>query len=77
MTARHAALTALYEIEYGGAYSNIALKEVLKKAELSSRDSALATALVYGVVANKRLLDYMIEKLSSIKLKKLSKYILS
>ena len=76
MTARHAALTALYEIEYGGAYSNIALKDVLKKAELSSRDSALATAIVYGVVANKRLLDNMIEKLSSIKLKKLSKYIL-
>ena len=76
MTARHAALTALYEIEYGGAYSNIALKDVLKKAELSSRDSALATAIVYGTVANKRLLDYMIETLSSIKLKKLSKYIL-
>lgn len=76
MTARHAALTALYEIEYGGAYSNIALKDVLKKAELSSRDSALATAIVYGVVANKRLLDNMIEKLSSIKIKKLSKYIL-
>ncbi len=76
MTARHAALTALYEIEYGGAYSNIALKEVLAKADLSSRDSALATAIVYGVVANKRLLDYMIETLSTVKLKKLSKYIL-
>lgn len=76
MTARHAALAALYEIEYGGAYSNIALKEVLAKADLSSRDSALATALVYGVVANRRLLDYMIEKISNIKLKKLSKYIL-
>lgn len=76
MTARHAALTALYEIEYNGAYSNIALKDVLAKADLSSRDSALATALVYGTLSNKRLLDSMIESLSSIKLKKLSKYIL-
>lgn len=75
-TARQTALAALYEIEYGGAYSNIALKDVLKKAELSSRDSALATALVYGTLSNKRLLDYMIAELSSIKLKKLSKYIL-
>ncbi len=75
-TARSAALAALYEIEYSGAYSNIALKDTLAKADLSSRDSALATAIVYGTLSNKRLLDNMISELSNIKLKKLSKYIL-
>ncbi len=74
--AREAALAALYEIEYEGAYSNIALKNVLAKSELDSRDRALAVALVYGVISKKRTLDYMISQLSKIKLKKLSKYIL-
>lgn len=75
-TARQTALAVLYKIEYEGAYSNIALKEVLAGAKLSSRDNALVTAIVYGTVANKRLLDYMIEEISTVKLKKLSKYIL-
>lgn len=75
-TAREAALLALYEIEYNGAYSNIALKNILNIKELDERDRAFSTALVYGVTAHKLTLDYMIEQLSSIKLKKLSRYIL-
>lgn len=74
-TAREAALLALYEIEYNGAYSNIALKNILAELD-DSRDRALASALVYGVVSRRITLDYMIEQLSSIKTKKLSKYIL-
>ncbi len=75
MTAREVALLTLYKIEYEGAYSNIALKDTLSGSGLDSRDSALATALVYGVLSRKRHLDYMIERLSKIKMKKLSKYI--
>lgn len=75
-TAREAALLALYEIEYNGAYSNIALKNILKAAQADPRDSAFAAALTYGVISQKLMLDYMIEQLSKVRLKKLSKYIL-
>lgn len=73
--AREAALLALYEVEYGGAYSNIALKEILGKSELDGRDRALCTMLFYGVLSRKLTLEAMICRLSSIKLKKISKYI--
>ncbi len=75
-TARETALAALYKIEYEGAYSNIALKEVLSASRLDSRDKALVSAIVYGVLSKKRALDYIISELSNIKLKKISKYIL-
>ena len=76
MTAREAALKALYEIEYNGAYSNMAVKNTLKNNDMSERDKALFTALVYGVSDKKITLDYYISKFSKIKLKKISKYIL-
>ncbi len=74
--ARNCALLALYEIEYEGAYSNIALKNILKNSELDSRDKSFATAIVYGVLSKKMYLDYIISCYSSVKLKKISKYIL-
>lgn len=76
MTAREATLKALYEIEYNGAYSNMAVKNTLKNSDMSERDKALFTALVYGVSDKKITLDYYISKFSKIKLKKISKYIL-
>lgn len=74
---RRAALLALYEIEYNGAFSNMAVKECLaKNKDMSSLDKRLVTALVYGTVKRKITLDYVIKKYSSIKLKKISPYIL-
>lgn len=73
--AREAALKVLYEIEFNGAYSNIALKKILSKAELNHMDIALTSTLVYGVLSRKLTLDYMINKLSKIKINKLSSYI--
>lgn len=75
-SAREAALLALYGIEYEGAYSNIALKDILNKKIADERDRALASAIVYGVCAHKLTLDYYISELSAVKLKKISKYIL-
>ncbi len=72
---REAALLALYEIEYGGAYSNMVVKDVLPKLE-DSRDKGLVTQLVYGVVRRKLTLDYIISRYSKVKIKKLSKYVL-
>lgn len=76
MNVREVALKALYEIEYNGAYSNMAVKDALKKNDISDRDKALFTALVYGTVDKKITLDYYIKHFSTIKLKKISKYIL-
>lgn len=74
---RELAVLTLYEIEYNGAYSNMALKDALaKNKDMSGADKGLATALVYGVVKRRITLDYVIEKYSSIKMKKISKYIL-
>lgn len=72
---REAALLALYEIEYDGAYSNMAVKASLPKLE-DNRDKGLVTQLVYGVVRRKLTLDYIISRYSKVKIKKLSKYVL-
>lgn len=74
--ARETALSVLYKVEYEGAYSNIELKKALSKAELSQKDKSLATALVYGVLQRDVTLEYVISVFSSIKIKKISKYIL-
>ena len=74
MNARECALRVLYDIEYNGAYSNLALKNALS-AEYSAQDRAFITALVYGVTDKRLTLDYIITRHSKIKLKKISKYI--
>ena len=75
MTAREKALLALYDVFYNGKYSNMAVKNVLK-GEPSSIDKNFIAQLVYGTVRYKLTLDYIIEKNSKTKLKKLSKYVL-
>lgn len=76
INSRETAMKVLYEIEYEGAYSNMALKNALRYGEISHRDKAFITHLVYGVTDKKLTLDYIISKFSKIKLKKISKYIL-
>ncbi len=76
MTAREKALLALYDVFYNGTYSNMAVKKVLQ-GEISSTDKNFIAQLVYGTVRYKLTLDYIIEKNSDIKLKKLSKYVLT
>ena len=66
---REAALKALVLCEKDGAYLNIALRDVLREANMDVRDSALATTLAMGVMKNVFFIDNIIENLSSIKLK--------
>ncbi len=73
--AREKALLTLYEIEYNGAYSNMALKDALAIND-SSLDKAFITSLVYGVVRRKLTLDYIISRYSKIKIKKMSKFVI-
>lgn len=74
--ARETALTVLYEVEYHGAYSDMALKNALAHTSLSQTDKGFVTRLVYGVIQYKLTLDYMICRYSKLKKNKISKYIL-
>ena len=73
--AREAALKILYEINEKGAYSNIALNKYLSLHELSERDRAFTTELVYGAVKWKLTLDRTVAACSDIKMEKLSPWI--
>ncbi len=76
MTAREAALKALYSIEKSGAYINAALKEALSRDGLSDQDKGLITELIYGIITNKSAIDYIIMQFSKIKIKKMTPWIL-
>ena len=45
-----------------GAYSNIALNETFKTLNINSKEKAFITEIFYGVIRNKKFLDYIIEK---------------
>lgn len=75
MTQRETALNILYETEYNGAYSNIALKNGLN-SHMTAQDRAFVTNIVYGVLQKQITIDYIIGRYSKIKLKKISKYIM-
>lgn len=70
--ARLVAVNALFKINKEKAYSNLTLDKLFASADLDSKDKALATALVYGVLDRKITIDYIISKLSKTPLKKLS-----
>lgn len=60
MTAREAALRALTACRKAGAWSDGALKELLKN--LDRREAALASQLCYGVLQNRMLLDFWLSQ---------------
>ena len=75
MLPREKALLALYDVFYDGKYSNMAVKDVLK-GEDTAKDKNFIAQLIYGTVRYKLTIDYIIEKNSDIKLKKMSKFVL-
>lgn len=77
MNARELALNVLYKIEVDEAYSNTTLDKELNNSDLSKLDKALASEIVYGVLTWKITLDEIIQRYSSIKLKKISDWILN
>lgn len=74
---RKTALKILYETETKGAYLNLVFTDVLRNAALSSLDVAFVKELVFGVFRNKLLLDYVIRKNSSLRLKKIDPKVLN
>lgn len=76
-SARETALLILYRYDKEDAYLNIAFKNALSSAELSKEDIAFVKEIVFGTVKYKITLDYVIRSFSSIRLKKISPYILN
>jgi len=76
---RKLALEILYKIDKEGAYSNILLNEMLNKNKnnLNKKDIGLISEIVYGVTTWKLTLDEIIKKHSSVKIKKISPWILN
>jgi len=68
---RKISLKILIEYETKNSFINLLLKEYLKP-DSDARDRGFITEIVYGVVRNRRYLDYRISKLSNTRLKKLS-----
>lgn len=76
INAREIAMKVIYDVEFNGAYSNMALKKALADKDLTRQDRAFITSIVYGVIGKKITIDYVISKFSKLKLKKISKFIL-
>lgn len=68
MTAREAALRTLVACEKQDAWADAFLKRTLNEHNLDSRDAALATRLTFGVVQNRMLLDWYIDRFAKGKL---------
>lgn len=75
MNAREAAFKILCDIEIEKNYSNMAINKIFKNEKISDKDKGLATELVYGVIENRKYLDFIINKLSKIKVKKMSSFV--
>lgn len=75
MNARRLAFKTLYDIERNKNYSNISINKNFKDIDISDQEKGLATELIYGVIENKYYLNYIIDKLSKIKSKKMSTYV--
>ncbi len=75
--ARETALKVLFDINEKAAYSNISINKYLEKSNLKEIDRAFVTDLVYGTVKWLLQIDYIIEKFSSVKMRKLSPWIIN
>ncbi len=75
--ARNLALKILYDINEKKAYSNIVLDKYINKnrEELSNLDIGFISELVYGVITWKLTLEYIVQKYSKIKIKKMSEWV--
>ena len=71
MGARETALNVLIACRTEGGWSNGVLKEYIARDRLDSRDGALAARLCYGVVQNRRLLDFYLKQLLTGRIKDL------
>lgn len=77
LNPRKIAVNILTKIERDNAYSNLALKDFLKDAELSKEDTGFVSALVYGVLDRRITLDYILSRFMKTPLKKTAPFTLN
>ncbi|MDP4133339.1 MAG: 16S rRNA (cytosine(967)-C(5))-methyltransferase RsmB [Bacillota bacterium] len=75
--ARKASLLILYDVDKNGAYMNLSIDRILREEKLENIDSAFASELTRGVIRNRLYIDWCIERFSTVKLKKISPWILN
>jgi 16S rRNA (cytosine967-C5)-methyltransferase len=68
VTAREAAFRTLTACEQQDAWADGFLKRTLREGALDGREAALATRLTFGVLQNRMLLDWYIDRLTRKKL---------
>lgn len=74
VNARRLAADALIRVHQEGSYSNVVLDSLLNQArleELNAVDRTLVSRLFYGVLERLLTLDYVVERHSSVRLKKM------
>lgn len=74
---RETALKILYDVNENGAYSNISINKHLHGSQLRDIDRAFITDIVYGTVKWRLTIDWIINQFSSVKVKKISPWILN
>ena len=74
---RKTALKILTKTEEQDSYLNLVFTEELRGTTLSSADISFLKELIFGIFRNKILLDYIIRKNSSLRLKKIDPKILN
>ena len=77
LNPRKAAVNILTKIERDNAYSNLALKDFLKDAELSREDTGFVSALVYGALDRRITLDYILSRFMKTPIKKTAPFTLN
>ncbi len=60
MNVKQIAINLISQVDKG-AYSNIVLNETFKTLDINSKEKAFITEIFYGVIRNKKFLDYIIE----------------
>ena len=61
MNVKQVAINLISQVDKG-AYSNITLNETFKTLDINSKEKAFITEIFYGVLRNKKFLDYIIER---------------
>jgi 16S rRNA (cytosine967-C5)-methyltransferase len=62
VAARRLAVDAFVRIERQRAYANLLLPQLLERSELSRRDRAFVTELVYGTTRMQRACDWLVDR---------------
>lgn len=75
--AREVSVDVLGKVLNQGAYSNIALDHAFSSAEIKEEDKGLVTEIIYGTLKYLLAIDRIIEKHSSITLKKIEDDVLN